>query len=56
MFSRSALRPYRRAALQLGKAPSLSCLYIYGRLGSQASKARAIRVGQHNKLLRLVPF
>ncbi len=44
-------RSYRRAALQLGKAPS--CLYIYDRLGSQASKARATRVGKHNKLLRL---
>jgi hypothetical protein len=27
-------RSYRHAALQLGEAPS--CLYIYGRLGSQA--------------------
>ncbi len=32
-----------------GKAPS--CLCIYGRLGSQASKALANRVGKHNKLL-----
>jgi hypothetical protein len=37
----------------LGKA--LSCLYIYGRRGSQASKARATRVGKHNELLRHPP-
>ncbi len=46
----------RRAALQLGKAPSCLDSDIYGRLGSRASKARATRVGKHNlpvnKLLR----
>jgi hypothetical protein len=35
-------RQWRAYVLQLGKAPS--CVYIYGRLGSQSSKARATRV------------
>jgi hypothetical protein len=42
-FSRSQ-RSYGRSALQLGKAPNR--LYIYGRLGSQARKARATRRGE----------
>ncbi len=33
--------------MKLGKAPR--CLCIYGRFRSQAGKARATRVGQHNK-------
>ncbi len=51
-FSHPPRRPYRRAALQLGKAPS--CLYIFGRLGSGHREARAGRVRRHDKLcLRL---
>ncbi len=50
-LARDALHSNRRAAsLQLGKAPS--CLYIYDRLGSQASKARATWIRKQNKLLQ----